>query len=241
MSVRRSNFFGMFAALVVAVGFVGSSLGSTIGFVERFENDQAGWTDTSGAVLLDWVSGGGVDGPGDGFARTTFNYVNTSTDDQSPVLMRANVQLGASGGELFGNWIDEDVSEFSAWVRHDAPIPLNYYARFATPFNFPGGFALKFAPVFPNQWTKITIDIDPNNPEFVTFEGQTFADVFSNVGRVQIGVSTPEALAGVDRDVVFDVDSVSIVPEPGGLMLLGGLLGVLGVYRKSHSNHEGLQ
>jgi hypothetical protein len=54
----------------------------------------------------------------------------------------------------------------------------------------------------------------------VTFEGSDFATVFGNIGNLQIGVDVPAELAGMNRVVTFDVDKVSIVPEPTTLTLL---------------------
>jgi hypothetical protein len=44
--------------------------------------------------------------------------------------------------------------------------------------------------------------------------------VFGRIGNLQIGVTVPEALAGVDRDITFRIDKPAIVPEPGTLAIL---------------------
>ncbi|MEO2046099.1 MAG: hypothetical protein ABGX16_05940 [Pirellulales bacterium] len=145
--------------------------------------------------------------------------------DDSPVLLRGTESIlePSSGGAFFGNWIADGVGKFRAYVRHNAPQPLDFFNRFLSPLNFPGGFAIHFAPVLPNVWTELTVDLKTSNPQFVTFEGATFADVFDDIGNVQFGVSVPNGLAGVNQEFTFDLDQVSIsaVPEPTSLALVG--------------------
>ena len=88
-------------------------------------------------------------------------------------------------------------------------------------------FALEFAPLLPETWTEITIPINPANPQFISYEFGDFNTIFHSVGRIQLGVSVPAELAGSTTPVTFDLDQVTIVPEPAalGLMLIGaGLL-----------------
>jgi hypothetical protein len=77
----------------------------------------------------------------------------------------------------------------------------------------------------------LSFDIFPSNPAFVTFEGTNFNTVFSNIGHVQIGVSVPASLDALTSPLRFDLDSVSIVPEPGGWLLL--TLGMMFVVSRS--------
>ena len=133
------------------------------------------------------------------------------------MLFRAQDEFNSSGHALEGNWVAQNVGQFSTYVRHNAPQPLSFFTRFSGPGNFPGGTAVKFAPVLPNTWTQLTFDIRADNPEFVTFEGSSFNTVFSNVGHVQVGVSVPAPLNANSTAFAFDIDKVSIapaVPEP---------------------------
>ena len=86
--------------------------------------------------------------------------------------------------------------------------------------------ALEFQPVLPNTWTEINIAIDPLNPQFISFENTDFNSVFSNVGHMQFGVSTPAALAGLDAEFNFDIDAVSIVPAPAAWAVMMAVVGV---------------
>ena len=207
----------LLVALIAGIGF-SNVYATTVPFTEEFASSSSNWYNAAGTAPLGHQTTGGPDGSG--FAAGTFNFAN-STAGNSTVLFRGQDEFGSSGGAFIGNWIADGVTGFSAWVRHNAPTPLTFFTRFSSPFNFPGAVAVNFAPVFPNAWTQITIPIDPSNPQFVTFEGTDFNTVFGNVGHVQLGVSVPEALAGQDATYAFDLDKVTIVPEPASLALLG--------------------
>jgi hypothetical protein len=204
------------ALVSVGIGLavlIGSSGGATVPFTEDFTSGAANWGDNSGANLLSHTTTGGPDGGA--YATTSKSVENLG--GQSAVLFRAQDEFNSSGHALEGNWIAQNVGQFSAYVRHNAPQPLSYFARFSGPGNFPGGTAVKFAPVLPNTWTQLTFDIRADNPEFVTFEGSSFNTVFSNVGHVQLGVSVPASLNANTTAFAFDIDKASItpaIPEP---------------------------
>jgi len=216
----QSNFT---IALTVAAATASMSSGALIPFTEDFDTDSSNWFNAAGSAPVDWSPAGGPDGGA--HASTGFNF-GLSTADDTPVLFRAQDEFNSSAGAFEGDWISEGVTEFTFDVRHTAPEPLTFFARFSSPFNFPGATAIGFSPVFPNVWTTISIAIDPANPQFISFEGQTFGDVFSNIGHVQIGVSVSESLAGVDQTFGFDLDKPTIVPVPGAgaVLALAGLV-----------------
>ncbi len=219
---RSRGFAGGATNVVVACLFgalcSAGAEGTTVPFTEDFAADAAGWYDAAGTSPLSWVAAGGPDGGS--FASTTFTFVNSAADDTA-IQFRAQDEFGSSGGALEGNWIEDGVAGFSAFVRHDAGVPLAFFTRFSGPGNFPGAVAVSFAPVPANTWTPIAFAIDPASPQFVSFEGTDFDIVFSNVGHVQVGVSVPEELAGVDQSFTFDIDKPAIVPEPTALGFLG--------------------
>jgi len=189
-------------------------------FTETFDNTAENWANAAGTAFLDHFDTGGPDGAGDGFAAGTFNFSNT-TADTDVVVARGQDEFGSSGNAFVGDYLAAGITELSFDVRHNLPTPATIFSRIASPANFPGAVAIEFAPVLPNQWTTISIAIDPSNPQFVTFEGASFGAVFSSVGHVQVGVRTPAAVAGLDSDFRFDIDNVAIVPTPGSVALMG--------------------
>ncbi len=198
-------------------------------FTEDFSITASSWADNSGLNLLTHVPAGGADGG----AYASADKALTGLGGQSVVLFRAQDEFNSSNHAFEGNWVTQGIGRFSAFVRHNAPLPLSYFARFSGPGNFPGGTAVKFAPVLPNTWTQLNFDIRANNPEFVTFEGTSFGAVFSNVGHIQLGVSGPAALAGDPSVFSFDIDKatiVMVVPEPTTLtaMVIAGTVFVSG-------------
>lgn len=209
-----------FAAFSFVAALLSSASAATIPFTEDFNNDSANWRNAANSAVLDWNNAGSVDAGA--YAFGDFNFVATAEND-TPVILRGNAGSGASGGAFAGNYIAEGVTQLTAYVRHNAPTPLNFFTRFVSAANFPGAVAVDFAPVLPNTWTQISFAINPASPQFITFEGANFNAVFSNIARVQFGVSVPAALAGVDQAYTFDLDKVTITPEPASaaLLLLG--------------------
>jgi MYXO-CTERM domain-containing protein len=52
--------------------------------------------------------------------------------------------------------------------------------------------------------------------------------VFGNIGNIQVGVSVSAALAGLDQEISFDIDQVSVVPEPTAAAL--AVMAMLGLW-----------
>ena len=75
----------------------------------------------------------------------------------------------------------------------------------------------------PNTWTALEFGINPES--FVSFEGQTFDAVFSNIGKIQILARDPDGFDNNPAEFTFDVDSagLTVIPEPSSsLLLIGG-------------------
>ena len=213
----------LFACLASSVVFFPSvtALAGVVPFTETFTHDSANWRNSPGLAAVDWVSNGGPDDSA--FASTTVNFESLGTGDPA-VLFRGQDEFNSSGGAFVGDWVSSGVSGFSAFVRHDADVPLNYFVRFASPNNFPGANNIFFIPVASDTWTNVSAALP--NPNLI-FEGPfSYAQVFGNIGHIQIGVSVPASFAGTDTPVRFDLDSVSVVPEPAtlGLLMAGGAM-----------------
>lgn len=202
----------------------------TVPFTEAFQTSSANWYNAAGTAPLSWAAAGGPDGSS--FAETTFNFVNSAEDD-GPAIFRGQDEFNSSGGAFVGDWVSGGVTTFTAYVRHDAGVPLPFFVRFSSPFNFPGGIGFAATPVESGTWQQITIPIGP--AESFIYEGpSTYASVFGNLGHIQIGLNVPASLAGVDRAVTFAIDQPTIVPEPSmaGLMALAATTSFLGVRRQ---------
>lgn len=215
--------------LALVSGLSTTAIAATVPFTEHFSAGSVeNWEDTNNDPAT-WVASGGVEGGG--FARTSFNYFNFfSPFGGGPVTHRATGSDGASGGNFIGDWLSDGVGTLSAWVRHDAPEELTFFARIAGAANFPGAVIATTVAVSPNTWTQLSWDIDSSNPLCIA-EGGTCASAFANVANLQFGTDAPTGL--IDDDIAYhlDIDRVRIqaVPEPGTATLL--LLGLVGISR----------
>lgn len=217
------------AAAALAGAMLASSASAVvIPFEEDFDAGPANWADNGGATA-NWFASGGPDGGA--FVSAGLNFQSFSAGT-SVVALRAQDEFNSSNGAFEGDWVASGVREFSAFIRHDAPVALTPFVRFATAANFPGAVTVGLAPIAANTWTEVTISISPNNPLLI-LEGPTltFDDVFANVGHVQLGAVAPDSLAGVDQIIQFDADKASIIPAPGAAAAIG-LAGLAGLRRR---------
>ncbi len=214
----------------------GSAFAVDVPFTETFSTGNANWRTSDSLTPATWNSVGGGAPDNAGFISTTRSFVNDPASQTAPpVLLNALSNLipsqGASGGLLFGNWATSGVTTFTFDIRHNAPVALTAFARFARATNFPGATAVGFVPVQPNVWTTITINISPTSPNFVSFENSNYNTVFGvnaapgfqAIGRVQLGVFVPQSLAFTTPTYTFEFDNVRVIPSPSaaGLMVIG--------------------
>ena len=211
------------ARVLMLCSLVGSLLSSsasavTVPFEESFSVNASNWKNTAYGNPI-YVASGGSDGGG--YIRHTFAF--SSSSSTTPVLFRGHDEFNASGGAFVGNWIADGATKVKAKVRHNFPQPTTFFARFADPAFFPGAIGIDFAPVFPNVWSEIEFGIYNGNPQFIEFEGSDFHTIFSNIGKVQFGVSEPAAFANDPTLYTYELDQVLVVPEPASLAIVLGL------------------
>ncbi|MBX9792021.1 MAG: DNRLRE domain-containing protein, partial [Pirellulales bacterium] len=226
---RLAACWTLMAGIALLAG-AGAAQAATIPFTEEFSAASNGWVNfSSGAVVHS--STGGPNGAGDGFISATRNFVSSVSNDAT-TFVRGHDSLNASGDAFVGNWIAESVTQFSYWVRHDAGIPLTFGTRLASPVNSPGANSIA-SEVPSGVWTRIEFEISAASPQFTSFEGSNFNTVFSSIGNLQLTVR-PGDLKGINQVVTFDVDKVSVVPEPSSMTLLciAAIVGVLAVTRR---------
>jgi hypothetical protein len=218
------NVFHSSRALVFTgaiLGVAAAASAATVPFTEGF-NSTANWSIGPTLVPPTLVPTGGPDGSS--YIQRAFSFAANGAGE-TPILLRAQSGFGSSGGALFGSYLADGVTQFSFSVRHNAPEPLDIFARFSTAAPGAGVVAVSSA-VAPNVWTDVTVLVSPGFP-FI-FEGSPalFNTVFgtTGVGRIQFGPVVPASLAGTSTNYTFELDNVSIVPAPSavaGLMLAG--------------------
>lgn len=208
-SIKRSGFGAL--GLAVALAVASESRAVDLGFVEDFSSGNAGFTLGDGSAPTLSTTGGPTGGA---FISSEVTLI-AGTGGFPPTIFRAPPG-NTSNGAFFGNWIAEGVSGFSFDVRHNASVPVNFTFRAAPATNFPGGSATTFTPVAPGQWQTLTFDIDPNNPQFVSFSGTSFESVFTDIGRIQFGLNP----TGTSETFTFDLTNITVIPEPASAMAL---------------------
>jgi len=216
--------------LVLGLAQTGQAV-SVLPFTEGFEVNTSNWL--SGiSQAPNWSASGGVGGSGAIFTSGTID-----TSGFGPIIFRGNNAATASGGAFVGNWLTAGVAEFRAYVWHDAPVALNFYARFdkgagsaASSNNFL---------VSPTTWTLLNIPIfDSLGTSGQIFQSYGaagpggFNSILSDIKNIQIALGAAQDASTHGQTYTVGLDSVSIVPEPGtgSLGLLGLIL--LGAYRR---------
>ncbi|HBS29632.1 MAG TPA: hypothetical protein DEB06_09335 [Phycisphaerales bacterium] len=215
------------AAVGAAVALTVPSFGAVVPFTEAFDSSASNWRNAAGAANATWLPTGGPGNSAHITGATSVNNANTGV----VIALRAQDAFNSSNDAFVGNWLALGVTAFSFDVRHDAPAPMSFGARFAPSANAPGAIGFQFAPVAPGQWSTVTIPIDPSFPGFVSFEFGNFAGIFSGIGNVQVSYLVPGALADSGTIVNVAVDNVRLLPAPGSAAILA-LAGTLALRRR---------
>lgn len=200
----------------------------TVPFTENFSTNNSNWglasSPSSTYISAPYVATGGPNGVGDGYI-TSLHTLGSSTQGQ--VIFRGQNGFDSSGDAFVGNWLTAGITQLRFFVRHNAEIDLTIGARFGVSNNSPAASVLNLDKVSPNVWTEVRIPITNAVTPGISYnqEGGTFAGVFGALGNLQI-LAQRETLA-TGTQVQFDVDRISIVPEPSSVVLAGLGLGAL--------------
>lgn len=211
-------------AFLTSLGFAGQAAALTTPYTETFSDGISGWaTGTNPNQIV--TSGGALD---NGAYLSTTASPSASGFGAVAVLFRCE-NAACSDGAFQGDWRGSDAGDvlLSWYFRHNADVALQAYARIAAPTNNPGASAVVSTWVQPNTWTRIDLLIDPSNPAFISYSGQSFDAVFDEIGRVQLGISLPTGFSASNLKFDLDSASIAVVPEPetyalfaAGLVLL---------------------
>jgi hypothetical protein len=200
---------------VISLAFVASiapAQALIVPFTEDFTSGAANWLNGSSAAPT-WSATGGVDGGG---------YISApgaiSAGGFGTIVFRGNGAADASGDAFVGDWITGGVSTFSAYISHDAPVALNFYARLDAGSGRAGS-SVDFS-VAPGDWFQLNLPIANSPTSFQSYGAGTFATVFNGIQNVQIALSTTQDPSTAGQTYNVSLDRVATVPEPGTVALL---------------------
>ncbi|HEY1601225.1 MAG TPA: hypothetical protein VGG64_16600 [Pirellulales bacterium] len=211
--LRLTTFFFVLSGSCLSVVTSAYAAPVTVPFTEDFSSNTSQWM-SGASTALNYVSSGGPNGASDGYASTLFTEPSSTT---AVVIFRGQSNFNSSNDAFVGDWVAAGVNEYSFWIRQNSSAALTVGTRFTTSANFPAFSALTETTIQPNVWTEVTFNISPTSPDLQP-EGPTpFDSVFGSLASLQILAERGPLSAGTQ--VTFDLDKVSIVPEPSALLL----------------------
>jgi hypothetical protein len=222
--MKTTRFCCLLTSLTFA--FVSAADAGVGPFTENFSAGTSNWTNAANGDLI-FNAGGGP--AGTNYVTSQFAF-NTAAFPQV-ALFRGQNGFDSSGDAFVGNWLTDNIVRLQAQVRHNAPQPLDFFARLATSANSPAVSFTLPQRVPQNVWTPLDFNISFANPNRQNEGPPTLAfynNVLSQIGNVQIGAIVPMALANDTTAYQFDLNYVSIVPEPSTIVL--GLLTTFGIF-----------
>lgn len=200
------------AALLTGIS---SAQALIVPFTEDFTSGASNWLNGSSAAPT-WSATGGVDDGG---------YISApgaiSAGGFGTIVFRGNAAADASGDAFVGNWLTGGVSTFSAFVRHDAPVALNFYARLDAGSGRAASSVDFSVPV--GGWFQLNIPIAEASFQSYGAAGTgtaAFNSVFSGILNVQMALSSTQDPSTAGQTYNVSLDRASAVPEPGTISLL---------------------
>ena len=195
-------------------------------FSEGFDNNSSNWLDVA-SQPLDYFN---TDGNPNGYVSDTI-----SVDENTGTVFRGHNLFDASNDAFVGDWQAAGIHTFSFDIRHNHSDPISFFARIATSGNFPAHTAQNSNLVNPNAWTTVSFDVSQGSSEIAPEFG-SYATTFGSVGNIQIGPGIANNFP--TQTITFDVDNISIVPEPTALLMVAlGLLSIFSVRgHRSYNN-----
>ena len=218
--ITRLSFTALFALL--ASVFPASAL--IVPFTEDFTSGASNWLNGASTAPT-WSAAGGVDGGGYISAPGAITAGGFGT-----IVFRGNGSADASGDAFVGDWISGGVSTFTAYVSHDAPVALNFYARLDAGSGRAGS-SVDFS-VAPGAWFQLEVPIVNSPTSFQSYGAGTFATVFNGIQNVQIALSATQDPSTAGQTYNVSLDRVATVPEPGTLGLVASGLAVICLLRR---------
>jgi hypothetical protein len=221
----------LFGCFVLAALIRDGQSVSVLPFSEGFDSGASNWLN-GGSQTPNYASSGGL---------SNSAYISTSatidTTGFGPIIFRGNNSTSASDKALVGDWLSAGVSEFSAYVWHDAPVALNFYARFDRGQG--NAASSNNHLVAPSTWTLLKIPIVNSlgtaGQVFQSYGAagpSGFSTIFNSINNVQIALGASQDPSTHGQTYTVGLDSVSIVPEPGTGMLLMFGLGLVASFRR---------
>ena len=217
------NFRLFLALLAVAATSIVPAQALVVPFTEDFVAGASNWLNGTNSAPT-WSATGGVDGGGFISAPGAITAGGFGT-----IVFRGNASADASGDAFVGDWISGGVSTFSAYLYHDAPVALNFYARLDAGAGRAAS-SVDFS-VAPGAWFQLEIPIVNSSTSFQSYGAGTFATVFNGIQNVQIALSATQDPSTAGQTYNVSLDRVAIVPEPGTLGLVASGLAAICLLR----------
>jgi hypothetical protein len=213
-----------FAVLIVSVALPIQVQALIVPFTEDFTSGASNWLDGSSSTPT-WTATGGVGGGG---------YISApgaiAAGGFGTIVFRGNAAADASGDAFVGDWLAGGVSTFSAFISHNAPVALNFYARLDAGAGRAGS-SIDFS-VAPGAWFQLNVPIVNSSTSFQSYGAGTFATVFNGIQNVQIALSSTQDPSTAGQTYNVSLDRVATVPEPKTISMLALATLSLGFLRR---------